>query len=252
MFTLRAKLAHLAIVSWAVPAERLAELLPSQLVPNTIDDAGKIGVFSMAAMRDTTLDESYAQLNERTYVRRRDGTGEGAFFWKSHAASRQADLFRWLLGIPEFHDAVDLTFDDGTGVYECTYGSYIDDGDKARVVLRIATKGRGSVPERYRRAGLDLRKAWRISKNPMIGYTLDWGELCETSVRHDEIKGRPVRVEFVDPSFMVPSMTLDRGQAREPMFAAYQPETPFYIAMPPRPVEGWWRLLSRLFMPGRA
>ena len=111
MFTLRAKLAHLAIVSWAVPAERLAELLPSQLVPNTIDDAGKIGVFSMAAMRDTTLDESYAQLNERTYVRRRDGTGEGAFFWKSHAASRQADLFRWLLGIPEFHDAVDLTFD---------------------------------------------------------------------------------------------------------------------------------------------
>jgi uncharacterized protein DUF2071 len=241
MFVLRAHLRHLAIVSWAVPRERIAAMLPNALEPDPIDPQGKWALFSMAAMLDTTVRESYAQVNERTYVRRRGGGGEGAYFWKSHADSSQADFFRAVLGIPEFHEDVGVEVRDG--IYVCTF--------RGRVVLRINTKQEGRVPQRYKGLNVDIARAWEISKNPLIGYTLDWGELCATPVRHDLIVGQPVSVDYVDPRFMVPSITLDPDQVDQPIFAAYQSETPFHIVLPPRPVGGWCALVSKVFYPLR-
>ena len=239
MFILRAELQHLAIVSWAVPSERLAPMLPSALEPDPIDDAGKWAIVSMAAMWDTTGHETYSQVNERAYVRKKDGTDAGAYFWKSHANSAQAELFRWLLGIPEFNDDVEVKV-PGDGTYTCTFDR--------RPVLQLDLGRRGPIPQSYRQKGINdqqVQRAWNMSKNPQIGYTLDWGELCETPVRHDTIVGRAVKVRSVDPSFMVPSITIDKDQ--EPIFVAYQERTPFYIALPPRPVAGWCSLLSKLF-----
>ena len=242
MYTLKATLRHLAIVSWAVPADRIAAMLPFPLVPDTIDAAGEYALFSMAAMLDTTSREEYAQVNERAYVKKKDGTGAGAFFWKSHAKTTQADVYRWLLGIPEFNDDVDVTIRPDNH-YICTF-----DG---QVVLDMYL---GSEPTRiaepYRGEGIDVAKAWQISKNPMLGYTLDWGELCATKVWHNEILGKAKRVVDADPRFMVPAISLDPGLDAKPIFAAYQDVTPFNIELPPRPVNGWLRLLlSRLFLP---
>jgi hypothetical protein len=238
MFVLRAHLEHLAIVSWAVPSERIGAMLPHALVPSTIDAAGKWAVFSMAVMFDSTGGQPYTQVNERAYVRRRDGTGEGAFFWKSHANTSQADLYRWLLGIPEFHD--DVTLRVAGDRYTCTF-----DG---RTVLELDLGRQGAIPPWYGDIkGKELKKAWEMSRNPLIGYTLDWGELCETPVQHNIIPGRPVLVRSVDPSFMVPAIALDPGQAATPIFVVYEKATPFYIRLPPRPVAGWCRLVTKLF-----
>jgi hypothetical protein len=246
MFVLHAKLEHLAIVTWAVPAERIAALLPDPLVPDPVDPAGRYALFSMAAMCDATLKSQYAQINERAYVVKKDGTGAGAFFWKSHAASTQADLFRWLLGIPEFHSDVDLTIkeDRETGHHlVCTFdGSVVLDMNIDQKTTHIGAP--------YLGKGINVAKALAISKNPLIGYTLDWGELCATKVWHNEIKGSPVNVVSADPRFMVPAVTLDEGLDSQPIFAVYQPATPFHILLPPQPVHGWWRMLARLFLPG--
>jgi hypothetical protein len=217
-------------------------MLPSALEPMPIDDNNEWALFSMAAMLDRTAGNRYPQLNERAYVRKKDGSGGGAYFWKSHADTSQADLFRCLLGIPEFHDQVAV--DVQGGIYTCKF-----DG---RTVLELdVVTPDYKIPALYQGKGVDIDKAWDISRNPLIGYTLDWGELCETAVRHDTIVGTPVTVHLADPSFMIPSIALDPGQGATPIFAAYEPQTPFNIELPPRPVGGWCRLLFKLFYPWR-
>jgi len=96
-----------------------------------------------------------------------------------------------------------------------------------------------------------LTQAKALSENPLIGYTLNWGQLCETPVTHDTIDAKPVRIEKADPAFMLPSIAID-GARSEPIIAVYQQETPFYIGLPPRKVRGWnssWSEPSDAFAP---
>lgn len=224
MLTIEAELEHLAIISWPVDARKLAAMLPSALVPQTIDRRKKWALVSMTLMRDTTVGSTYAQLNERAYVMRRDGSGRGAFFWRSHAATRQALVARSLLGIPEF--VADLTID-------VRGASYVFKRN-GRIVAKLDLSRTGATPPQYR--GLDVERARRVSSNPMIGYTLNWGVLCATYVRHNRVKPRRARVVRVDPSFMIPTVAIEPSRRQVPLLALYQRRTPFWIDLPPRPI----------------
>lgn len=224
MLTVQAELEHLAIISWPVEARKLAAMLPRPLVPQTIDRRKQWALVSMTLMRDTTFGSTYPQLNERAYVMRPDGTGKGAFFWRSHAATRQALIVRSLLGIPEF--VADLAID-------VRGASYVFKRN-GRIVAKLDLGRSGATPPQYR--GLDVERARRVSSNPMIGYTLNWGILCATHVRHNRVKPRRAGVVRVDPSFMIPTVTIDPSLRHVPLLALYQRRTPFWIDLPPRPI----------------
>lgn len=244
LFTLHAHLRDLAIVSWAVPKARLQALLPVPLVPQTFDDAGEFALVSMAMMLDTTGDETYEQLNERAYVMKPDGTGKGAFFWKSHAATWQAFIFRSLLGIPEEYADLNLRVERNGYTFERNGRPVaILDLDPGRVPIR---RGRNA-----RFADAELKASKRISENPLIGYTLNWGELCATPVTHDRIDAQPVYIELSDASFMIPSVAIDAAERTNPLIAVYQRETPFHIGLPPRPIagRGYLEIFSSMLAP---
>jgi len=225
-FTVRAHLEHLAIVTWPAESEKIAAMLPAPLVPQTIDRKRRWGLVSMSLMRDTTLGATYAQLNERTYVMLPDGSGKGAFFWRSLAATTQAILVRSLIGAPEY--VADLSIDVGGGDYV-----FKRDG---RVVAHLDLRHRARTPPRY--AGLDIARAQRISSRPLIGYTLNWGRLCATRVVHTTMRPRRVATVRVHPTFMIAAAAIEEGSFGTPLLALYQRETPFWIDVPPRPVAG--------------
>lgn len=229
MFRLKATLDHLAIVSWRVQAAKLATLLPEPLVPQTIDAEGQWGLVSMAMMFDTTHSSRYEQVNERAYVKKRDGSGEGAFFWRSHANSPQASFYRFLLGVPEYEASLSLNVKSDSYVFSR------ESHEVARLVLKPPT----GASKKYQK--FDLERAKRVSQNPLIGYTMNWGELCETLVYHDKIDAGVVTTVAADPSFMLPSVAIERdelGRPEDPLIAVYQRDTPFIIGLPPRPVRG--------------
>jgi hypothetical protein len=230
VFTIHARLQHLAIVTWAVSAVRLAKMLPTPLVPQLLkDDRGDAyALVSMTMMLDTTAGETYAQMNERAYVMKRDGSGKGAFFWRSRAATWQAMIFRSLLGIPEY--AADVRLEASEERFAFFY--------KGRCVARLDLARPPVTDTKNNRFGVDaLDRAKAISENPLVGYTLNWGELCETPVTHDTIDATPVRIEEVDPQWMLPSIAIEAARS-VPVIALYQRETPFHIGLPPRPVRG--------------
>jgi hypothetical protein len=241
-YRLHAELTDLAIISWPVPVARLAPMLPYPLVPQTFDDAGETGLVSMAFMFDTTFRKRYPQLNERTYVKRRDGAGAGAFFWRSHAKTEQAEVFRNILGVPIYY--CDLEIDHDAGRLEVRH-----EGRQVATLnvtlLLDPTAPSASYPK------LDVERAIRHSSNPMIGYTMNWGMLCATPVYHTAIQAQRVTVGNVDPSFMIPASIIDRAKLADPLMAAYQRATPFVIDLPPRPVFAACRpSWSRAFLPG--
>lgn len=231
LVTIRARLRHLAVVSWAVNPEVLGKMLPRPLVPQTIaDDTGEsYALLSMAMMLDTTVGETYAQLNERAYVMKPDETGKGAFFWRSHAATWQAVLFRSMLGIPEY--VADLRLEASEERYAFFFGG--------KCVARLDLALLPTPDAKNNTFGpASLTQAKALSENPLVGYTLNWGQLCETPVTHDIIDAKPVHIVATDPKFMLPSIAIDDARS-VPIIAVYERETPFYIGLPPRKVRGW-------------
>jgi len=226
LIVVKAHLEHLAIITWPVEAERLATMLPVPLVPQTIDRKRRVGLVSMALMRDTTAGSTYAQLNERAYVMLPDGRGKGAYFWRSHAATWQAVLVRGLLGAPEYVADVELAVKDGTFVFK----------QDRQVVAKLDLRRRGTTPEVYR--GYDVERAERVSSNPMLAYTMNWGRLCVTPVRHNRIRPRRVSVVRADAMSMLPGAVIEPERMRKPLLAVYQRQTPFWIDLPPRPIAG--------------
>jgi hypothetical protein len=241
LFTVKAELEHLAIITWPARADDVAAILPRPLIPQTIDRARKWALISMAVMRDTTFGETYAQLNERAYAMLPDGTGKGAFFWRSQVAATQAIAVRALVGAPEF--VADLSID-------VRGDDYVFRRER-RVVARLDLGRRGAAPARY--ADIDRARALRMSSGPKIGYTVNWGRLCSTRVLRSDVRARSVAVVRVDPSFMLPSIAIDERDLATPLSAVYVRRTPFWVDAPPRPVAVAERdrVMWRLFTPWR-
>src|SRR6266850_2119848 len=218
MFTLDATLTHLAIISWTVPAGRLAALLPAQatakLKLQTVDDAGEYALVSLACLFDRTIWQTYAQLNERVYVTRQDGTGPGAFFWISRADTWQANFFRTILGIPEYRERLQLSVRGARYIFSREGREIVE--------LDLATTPRSPA---------DGERLAAIGLNPLIGYTLDRAGLDSTRVIHTTIERRDVRVVAADASFMKAAPLIGKN---EPVVAWYVPLTPFNIDLPPR------------------
>jgi len=217
---LRADLRQLAIVTWAVPRTSLAKLLPHGLLPQTVDDKGEIGLISIVTMFDRTLWQTYAQLNERTYVTRRDGTGAGAYFFQSLANTWQATAFRLLMGVPLFRADTRLAVNGGD------YRFDLGRSEVARLQLNAPPTPITS------NVGLDPYRVRSVAANPMTGYTQNRGVLYETKVDHTEIDQRQapdITVSKVTTSWM---QTFPIVTTSAPIAAWHVPFTPFNIIFP--------------------
>lgn len=203
-----------------MPRAAVAERLPPGLVPQTVDDRNEVALISLATMLDRTLWQTYPQLNERTYVMRRDGTGPGAYFFQSLANTWQATAFRILMGVPLFRADTNLTVS----------------GDDYRFALGgaevVALRLRPPTMSTTVKNELDPMRVRDVAANPMVGYTLNRGVLHATKVDHTEIDARQapdVTVDNVTTSWM---QTCAAVAAKEPIAAWHVRATPFNIIFP--------------------
>jgi hypothetical protein len=204
-----------------VRAKALTEMLPrdvtSKLALCTIDDAGEHALVSLACLLDETLWQTYPQLNERVYVKRRDGDRCGAYFWLSRADTWQAPFFSRLFGIPEIREPMRLSVRGPRYTFSLRGREIVE--------LDLASSPKRSEAEAERLAAVGL--------NPMTGYTLDRRGLDATKVVHTEIERSEVTVVRADPSFMKAAPLIGD---RPPLVAWYVTSTPFDIDLPPQRV----------------
>jgi len=182
--TIKATLRDLVIVTWAVPRDDVARLLPDGLVPQAADGAGQRALMSIAMMLDRTFSQTYAQVNERTYVVQRDGSDPGAYFFQSLANTWQATVSHLLFHVP-------LARADTRLVVK---------GDDYRFTLRRSPIARLRLrpPSTEYGSGLDVKRVKDIAANPKIGYTLDGGVLpacrgmvCRANSLRHPLAGEP-------------------------------------------------------------
>jgi Uncharacterized conserved protein (COG2071) len=225
--TLSTTLKHLSLITWDVDPARLQAFLPPQLIPAMVPSpAGPRALFSMALMLEAGLAPKsmpwlslyFAQLNERAYVTRLDGSGFGVYFWRSYVSSPSFIVPRWGLGMPYFWKRMTLEAN----------GQVLALSSKSERFAELElsttpTPTRGPSPEAVR----------DLTANPMIGYSLlRKKRLASFIVEHPPITPRLVSVRHVDPSSMIAASTLAPGQA--PVVACYEAELPFFIHLPPK------------------
>ena len=229
--TLSTTLKHLSLITWDVDPARLQAFLPPQLIPATVPSpAGPRALFSMALMLEAGLAPKsmpwlslyFAQLNERAYVTRPDGSGFGVYFWRSYVSSPSFIAPRWGLGMPYFWKRMTLEVKEQTLALSSKTEHFATLELSAPAT---STSANGPSPEAVR----------DLTANPMIGYSiLRKKRLASFTVEHPPITPRLVSVRHVDPSTMLAAPTLAPGQ--QPVVACYEAESPFFIHLPPRDV----------------
>jgi uncharacterized protein YqjF (DUF2071 family) len=227
--TLSTTLKHLSLITWDVDPTQLQRLLPPQLIPATVPSpAGPRALFSMALMLEAGLAPKsmpwlslyFAQLNERAYVTRPDGSGFGVYFWRSYVSSPSFIAPRWGLGLPYFWKRMRLEVKEQTLILSSKTEHF--------AALDLATNTQHTLLN-----GPSPKTVCDLIANPMIGYSiLRQKRLASFTVEHPPITPRMVSIRHVDPSLMIAAPTLTPGQA--PVVACYQAESPFLIHLPPR------------------
>lgn len=225
---LNTTLRHLTLLTWDVEPEKLQSLLPSGLVPTTVaSPKGPRALFSMALMLEAGLAPKslpwlslyFAQLNERAYVTRPDGSGPGVFFWRSFVASPSFIFPRLGLGLPYFWQKMSLDVKEGALQFSVKKEKLVE--------LELGT------PPTKPEGGPDPEEVREITANPMIGYSLLRGKtLAAFTVEHAPIVPKMVTVREVNASSMLAYPLLSPGQA--PVVACYAEEAPFTIHLPPQ------------------
>lgn len=239
-----APLEHLALITYAVPVERLAPHIPLERfeVPTFEVGGERRALLSVVPFIDAAfrfrmaqfVRFHFAQTNYRVYVIDRETGQHCVWFFGTTLGGWPVHLARWLWKIPWYPAkyAWRCRWDENAGRYkDFIYRARSEWGD-ARVELRDTGEPAGLLP------GFDsMEEQTLILTHPVDGYfhRLD-GKLGTYSVGHGVLEF--TRAEPVDLRFDLLERlgVLTPEEAQQPHSALISRETAFQIRMPPRAV----------------
>jgi len=244
LIDVRSDLLHFALVTHALPPERLRPHIHERFEVQTFPIGGE-RLALMSAVPFLDLDFSYyrvapfirwtfAQTNYRVYVIDRE-TGEPCvWFFGTTLGGRIVNLARWLWRIP-WHYAryeIDCRFDGAAGRYERFRYAKVSDWASAEIELEDTGEAPGLLP-----GFADLAEQTLVLTHPVTGffYRTD-GKLGTYSVWHEELQlttGRAVRLAF---SLYKRLGLLSEEEMARPHSVLICPKTTFEVHLPPRAV----------------
>lgn len=230
-----------AIVTYAIPPQRLLPHLAPRFTPELIDiPGGKRALISVVPFRDTAFRLAgfplpgigFGQTNYRAYVRERPTGSRAAWFFGTALDSATVAVPRHVWQLP-WHRArirFDCTFDPTAGRYT-TY-SMRTDGAWGAAALEIDDSG---LPLLDLAGFPDLETALVVLTHPLSGvYHRRDGKLGAYDVWHDRLTPtvghcRSARFDALDTLGLVPF-----AEQSAPHSVLLQSSTEFTIYLPPR------------------
>ncbi len=244
LFDVRSDLLHFALITYALPVERLRSHIHPRFEIQTFPIDGQL-LALMSAVPFLDLDFNYyrlfpffrwkfAQTNYRVYVIDRETGEHCVWFFGTTLGSRIVHLSRWLWKIP-WHYAdyeIDCRYDKEKLSYE-NY-RFVHDSDWASAAIDLEDTGEpsGLLP-----GFADQAEQTLILTHPVLGYyyRLD-GRLGTYSVWHKEIPltaGKPKNLYF---SLYERLGLLSREEMMQPHSVLICPKTTFEVHLPPKAI----------------
>ena len=239
---IRSDLLHFALITHALPAERLRPHIHDRFdIPTFPIDGQKLALMSAVPFLDLDfsfyrlapfIKWTFAQTNYRVYVIDRE-TGEHCvwFFgttlggWPVHAA-------RLLWRIP-WHYArytVDCDYDTAAGRYRKFHYTHESDWATARIDLEDTSEPPGLLP-----GFADMDEQTLVLTHPVTGYFYRTdGRLGTYSVWHEEIPLTMGAVKHLDFSLYDRLGLLSGAEMANPHSVLICPKTTFEVHLPPR------------------
>ena len=227
-------------VSYLLPAERIARMIPRGLVPATAD--GRNGFLSLVIFKGNTKEAfripappiPFDQVNIRTYVVDPRTGGTAVYFIRCGISGRFITfMYRMLSGMPVEHCTFEITSHTGdTGHYD----SYRVEGDWRGPFTITARETAPAV------TGLDpfpdVDGALLYLMDPAVGLYPAWGSIRRLRIFHEPLKPRVCRATGVSFPCLEDLGLLDAEEIGKPHDLLLVPHTPFEIFLPPEKEKG--------------
>jgi hypothetical protein len=227
-------------VSYLLPAERIASMVPRGLVPATAD--GKNGFLSLVIFKGNTKEAfhipapalPFDQVNIRTYVVDPRTKETAVYFIRCGISGRFITfMYRMLSGMPVEPCAFEITADTGDAG---DYGSYRVEGNWRGPFTIMASETAPAL------TGLDpfpnVDGALLYLMNPAVGLYPAWGSLRRLEIFHEPLKPRVCRATGVSFPCLTDLGLLNTEEISEPHNLLLVPYTPFEIFLPPEKEKG--------------
>lgn len=227
-------------VSYLLPAERIARMVPRGLVPATAD--GSNGFLSLVIFKGNTREALHVpappipfdQVNIRTYVIDPRTGGPAVYFIRCGISGRFITfMYRMLSGMPVEHCAFEITADTGDAGH---YDSYRVEGVwRGRFTITACETAPGVT-------GLDpfpnVDRALLYLMDPAVGLYPARGSLRRLEIFHEPLKPRVCKATGVSFPCLEELGLLKGEEIGEPHDLLLVPYTPFEIFLPPEKEKG--------------
>jgi hypothetical protein len=242
-WNIHTQLKHFAIITYAIPAERLTHLIPEdKFAIETFEiDGERMALLSAVPFVDRKfhfpnllpgIHFSFAQTNHRIYVRHRETNRRVAWFLGTSLGSRAVIIPQVLWGLP-WHRAkyrVDCVFD----AERSRYGRYRFDIQSRWCAAQIDLEDTGE-PLSELKGFRDFDEMKLVLTHPIEGYYYRRrGDIGTYKIWHNEMDftvARPTNLYF---SLYEKLGILNREEMGQPHSAILCPSADFIIQLPPR------------------
>ena len=227
-------------ISYLLPAERIARMVPRGLVPATAD--GRNGFLSLVIFKGNTKEAfripapsiPFDQVNIRTYVVDPRTGGTAVYFIRCGISGRFITfMYRMLSGMPVERCTFEITAHTGNAGH---YDSYRVEGDWRGPFTITARETAPAVD------GLDpfpdVDGALLYLMDPAVGLYPAWGSLRRLRIFHEPLKPRVCKATGVSFPCLKNLGLLNAEEIGEPHDLLLVPHTPFEIFLPPEKEKG--------------
>ncbi len=240
---IRSQLRHFALITYAIPIERLQRDLPERFEVVPFEIGGRTcGLLSVVPFLDDDFHFAriapfatfrFGQTNHRVYVRDRRTGEHVVWFFGTTLGSWVVNIARTLWRIPWHRGryTIDCTFDEAAGRYS-EYRFEVD-SDWCRCEIRLEDTGQAMTLAE----GFTSRDEMvLVLTHPVEGFftRLD-GRLGTYSVWHEQIPLTIGRAGHLYFSMYERTGLLTRDEMQHPHSVLICPQTEFVVHMPPRP-----------------
>lgn len=242
LFDIRSDLLHFALITYALPVERLRSHIPDRFdIPTFLIDGRQLALMSAVPFLDSDFSyyrlapfvkSRFAQTNYRVYVIDRETGEHCVWFFGTTLGGRVVHLARWLWRIP-WHYArykVDCSFEPTAGRYERYLFAHNSKWASAEIELEDSGEHAGLLP-----GFADMAEQTLILTHPVEGffYRLD-GKPGTYSVWHEEIPLTTGKAKHLYFSLYERLGLLSKEEMQQPHSVLICPKIMFEVHLPPK------------------